>query len=85
MPLKLNEWQTVVFEIMGDEMVGTMNGKSLTGSHPLIASEKHSVMFVCGVEGSVRSLKAWEAEPNPEWAANKAKILAAMKAEAPAK
>lgn len=76
MPLKLDEWQTVVFEILGDEMVGTVNGKSLTGSHPLIASEKHSVMFVCGVEGSVRNLKAWVAEPNPEWPKNKAKILA---------
>lgn len=82
MPLKPDEWQTVVFEIMGDEMVGTVNGKSLTGSHPLIASEKHSVMFVCGVEGSVRNLKAWEAEPNPEWAGSKAKVLAEMKAAA---
>jgi hypothetical protein len=85
LPMKLNEWQTVVFEIMGDEMVGTVNGKSLTGNHPLIASEKRSVMFVCGVEGSFRNLKAWEAEPNPEWAKNKAKILAEMKAAAPTK
>jgi hypothetical protein len=39
-PIPLGEWQKVVFEIMGDEMVGTLNGKRLTGQHPLIASGK---------------------------------------------
>jgi hypothetical protein len=77
-PLKLGEWQTVIFEILGDEMVGAVNGRSLTGQHPLIASEKHSVMFVSGVEGSVRNFKVWEALPNPEWAKNKQAILAAQ-------
>jgi hypothetical protein len=73
-PLNLDEWHKVLFEIEGDEMVVTVDGRSLTGTHPLIASDKHSVMFVCGVEGSVRNLKVWEALPNPEWAKNKAKI-----------
>lgn len=76
LPVKLGEWVTVVFEILGDEMVGTLNGKSATGRHPLIASEKHSVMFVSGVEGGVRNFRVWEAEPNPEWPANKAKLAA---------
>lgn len=76
-PLKLNEWHKVLFEIKGNEMVGTVDGQSLTGSHPLIASEKHSVMFVMGVEGSVRNLKAWEALPNTEWRTNKAKLATA--------
>jgi len=70
-PIKLGEWQKVTFEILGDEMVATLNGKSLTGQHPLIASEKHSVMFVAGTEGSVRNLKVWEALPNPDWEKNK--------------
>lgn len=78
MPLKLNEWHKVLFEIRGNEMAGSVDGQSLTGSHPLIASEKHSVMFVMGVEGSVRNLKAWEALPNAQWEANKAKLLAAQ-------
>ncbi len=76
MPLKLNEWHKVLFEIKGDEMVGTVDGQSLTGSHPLIKEAKHSVMFVMGVEGSVRNFKAWEALPNPEWEKNKAKLAA---------
>jgi hypothetical protein len=61
-PVKLGEWQKVVFEICGDEMVGTVNGQSLRGRHPLIASGKKSIMFVAGVEGSVRNLRVWEAE-----------------------
>jgi len=70
-PVKLGEWQKVTFEILGDEMVGTLNGRSLTGQHPLIGSEKRSVMFVSGVEGAVRHLRIWEALPNPDWAKNK--------------
>lgn len=73
-PLKLDEWHTVVFEILGEEMVGTVDGHSLTGTHPLIGTEKHSLMFVMGVEGSVRNLKVWEALPSPEWPARRAKL-----------
>jgi hypothetical protein len=60
-PIKLGEWQKVVFEILGEEMTVTVNGQSLAGRHPLIASGKKSIMFVAGVEGSVRGLKVWEA------------------------
>ncbi len=73
-PLKLGEWHTVVFEILGEEMVGTVDGISLTGTHQLIGTEKCSVMFVAGVEGSVRNFKVWEALPNPDWGTNKAKL-----------
>lgn len=73
-PLKLDEWHTVVFEVLGEEMVGTVDGKSLTGSHPLIGTDKHSLMFVMGVEGSVRNLKVWEATANPQWSQNKVKL-----------
>ena len=83
-PIKLGEWHQVVFEILGDEMVATIDGQSLTGRHPLIASEKHSVMFVAGVEGSVRNFKVWTAEPNPAWAKNKEAVLAAQGQTGPA-
>lgn len=73
-PIALGEWQTVVFEILGDEMVGTLNGQSLTGQHPLIASEKKSIMFVSQGEGSARGLRVWQALPNPEWKKNKAAL-----------
>ena len=80
MPLKLGEWHTVVFEILGTEMVGTVDGQSMTGTHPLIGTDKHSIMFVNGVEGSVRDFKVWEAQPNPEWPAQKAKLIATQAA-----
>jgi len=37
------------------------------------------MMFVAGVEGSVRDLKIWTAEPNPDWAKNKAKLVSDSK------
>ena len=85
MPLKINEWHKVLFEIKGNEMVGTIDGQSLTGSHQLITESKHSVMFVMGVQGSVRNFKAWEALPNPEWEKNKAKLTAASPPKGAAK
>ncbi|HYF38016.1 MAG TPA: hypothetical protein VD994_22125, partial [Prosthecobacter sp.] len=78
-PLKLGEWHQVVFEILGDEMVGTVDGQSLTGRHPLIASDKHSIMFVMGVEGSARNLKVWEALPKKEWEKTRAELTAKAK------
>jgi len=62
-PVKLGEWQTVLVEIKGDKMVATLNGKSVTGTHPRIGHEKHCIMFVAGVEGSVRHFRVWEALP----------------------
>jgi hypothetical protein len=75
--LKLGEWQTIVMEVLGDEMVGTLNGKSLTGQHPLIASDKKSIMFVSGTECSVRNLRIWEATASPDWAKKKEALKAA--------
>lgn len=82
-PIKLGEWQKVTFEILGDEMVGTWNGQSLTGRHPLIGEDKKSIMFVSGVEGSVRHLRVWEALPNPDWAKNKQSLPRPLNEPAP--
>ena len=73
-PLKLDEWHTVVFEILGDEICVTVDGRTLTGSHPLITSAKCSIMFVAGVQSRVRNFRVWEAQPNPAWKENKAKL-----------
>jgi hypothetical protein len=76
-PVPLDEWQTVVFEILGEEMVGTLNGRSLSGTHPLIGTAKKSIMFVSGVETSVRNLRIWEALPNAGWPKNREALKAA--------
>ena len=78
-PVKLNEWHTVVLEIKGDEVVGTLDGKSTTLSNPLISVAKHSIMLGAGTEASFRHLRVWEALPNPDWAAAKAALQAASK------
>lgn len=73
-PIKLGEWNTVVFEVLGDELTVTVNGKTLTGRHPLIGTAKHSVMFVTGAEGSMRNLRIWEAAAKPDWPQKRAEI-----------
>ncbi|WP_395748981.1 hypothetical protein [Prosthecobacter sp.] len=77
--VKLNEWHTVVLEIKGDEVVGTLDGKSTTLSNPLIGVAKHSIMLGASTEASFRHLRVWEALPNPEWAAAKATLQTAPK------
>ena len=78
-PIKLNEWHTVVLEIQGDEVVGTLDGQSITLSNPLIGSAKHSIMLGAGTEASFRRLRVWEALPNAEWEKNKAKLSSLVK------
>jgi len=78
-PVKLNEWHTVVLEIKGDEVVGTLDGKSTILSNPLISIAKHSIMLGAGTEASFRHLRVWEALPNPDWAAANAALQTASK------
>ena len=66
-PVKLGEWRTVVLEIFGDELVATVEGKSVTLKSPLIGAAKHSIMLGVGTEASFRRLRVWEALPNPAW------------------
>jgi CubicO group peptidase (beta-lactamase class C family) len=77
--IKLNEWHTVVLEIRGNEVVGTLDNKSTTTSNPLIGTDKHSIMLGVGTEASFRNLRVWEALPNPDWPKNKQMLLAASK------
>ena len=78
-PIKLNEWHTVVLEIQGDEVVGTLDGQSITLSNPLIGNAKHSIMLGAGTEASFRRLRVWEALPKADWEKNKVKLTAAAK------
>jgi len=75
--VNLGEWHTIVLEIKGEECVGSLDGKSITFSDPLIGTDKHSIMLIAGTEGSFRNLRMWEALPNPDWPKNKEAILSA--------
>lgn len=83
-PVALGEWHRVVFEILGEEITATVDGHTLTGTHPLIGKDKRSIMFTIGTEGDVRNFKVWEALPNAGWPERKA-ALANLPATAPAK
>src|SRR5262249_53996485 len=64
--IKLGEWHTVVVEIKGEEFVGSVDGKSVTFSNPLVGVAKHSVMLGVATEASFRNFRMWEALPNPD-------------------
>ena len=73
-PDKLNEWRTVVLEIYGDELVATLDGRSITLKSPHLAVPKHSIMLGAGTEASFRRLRVWEALPNDQWEQNRAAL-----------
>lgn len=77
-PSKLGEWHTVVLEILGDELVASTEGKSVTLRSPLVGVGKHSIMLGVGTEASFRNLRVWEALPNSEWDANRRALLGAQ-------
>jgi hypothetical protein len=81
-PVKLGEWHTAVLEIKGEELVATVDGKSVTVNSPLLAADKHSVMLGVATEASFRNFRVWEALPNPAWEKNKQAITAAVPAPA---
>ncbi len=79
-PMKPGEWHTVVIEFMGEEMVTTMDGKTIAGTHPVLGKEKANFGFTVASEsGSYRNLRVWEAKPNPAWEQSKKQISAPKK------
>jgi hypothetical protein len=80
LPLAPGTWHTVLIEIKGEEMVATIDGKSSSGSDPLIATPKANFGFTVSGDGaSFRHLRVWEARPNPNWPQNKKLISAATR------
>jgi hypothetical protein len=78
--VKLNEWHTVVLEIKGEELVATLDDKSVTLSSPLLGADKHSVMLGAGTQASFRNLRIWEALPNADWPKHKQALAAQIQA-----
>jgi hypothetical protein len=73
-PMKLGEWHTALLEVKGDELVASMDGKSVTLQRPLVGADKQSIMLGAATEASFRRLRVWEALANAEWEKNKVKI-----------
>lgn len=69
LPIRRGEWKTVLVEIQGDELVATVDGRSVAGSDPLLRTLKATIAFgVSGTSASFRHLRIWEAKPHPAWA-----------------
>src|SRR5262249_32301754 len=81
-PIKPGEWHTVVVEILGKEMLASIDGKEVAfGAHPDIDATKANFgLTVAGESVSFKKLRVWEARPNKDWEATKAKLLQSRKA-----
>ena len=82
-PIKPGEWHTVVVEILGNEMLASLDGDKIGfGSHEVISREKANFGFTIGGGGvALKSLRVWEATPNKSWAETKAKLASAAPAK----
>ncbi len=80
-PIAAGEWHTLVVEILGKEMLASLDGQKVGfGEHEMIAEAKANLGFtVAGQSASFKDLRVWEALPNKDWAANKAKLAASSR------
>jgi hypothetical protein len=60
--INAGEWKTLLVEIKGQRMAATIDGQTVSGSHPLIGEEKAFFDFlVSGESARFRNLRMWEA------------------------
>src|SRR5262249_1188197 len=78
-PIKPGDRHTIVLEMMGKEMLGSLDGEQVAfGEHPSIDVPKNNFgLTVAGESVSFKNLRVWEAVPNKSWETTKAKLLAA--------
>jgi hypothetical protein len=75
-PIAAGQWHTLVVEVLGPEMLASVDGKLVAfGSHPSIDVAKSNVGLTCAGESvSFKQLSVWEAKPNPGWASTKVEL-----------
>lgn len=75
-PIKAGEWHTLVVELLGKEMLASLDGDKVGfGEHDVIAGPKANFGFtVSGQSMSFKNLRMWEALPNKNWAETKATL-----------
>lgn len=76
-PIAPGVWHTLLIEVHGPEMLATLDGKTTAhGSHNSIAVVKSNIgLTVAGESVSFKDMQIWEAQPNSDWEAAKAKLL----------
>jgi hypothetical protein len=78
-PIKAGEWHMIVIEILGKEMLASLDGKEVAfGAHDSIDVAKSNFgLTVAGESVSFKNLRVWEALPNKNWESTKAKLVRA--------
>lgn len=57
-------WKAVRVEIVGEKMTTTIDGRTVAGTHPLLAAEKSTIEFVvAGNTASFRNVRMWVPAP----------------------
>lgn len=81
MPIEPGQWHTVIVEIVGKEMLATLDGKEVLFGERDDIDQPKTMLILEAAAGSVwfKDLRVWEAQPNPNWAATKAKLIQARK------
>ena len=76
-PIAAGKWHTVVVEVLGGEMVASVDGQIVAyGSHASIDVPKKDIgLTVAGESASFKDLQVWEAKPNSSWETTKASLL----------
>jgi hypothetical protein len=77
--LRPGTWHTLVFEVQGPDVLASVDDSAVAfGAHPAIEVDKASfAISVSGVSASIKNLRVWEATPNKNWEATRAKLRAA--------
>jgi len=78
----LSQWHTIRVEIVGDEMLMSIDGKpaGYLKSPGLDHPAKNSIGFEVGGKSSlVKGMKIWEASPSADWAARRDAVVAALR------
>jgi hypothetical protein len=72
-------WHTLVVELVGKEMVATLDGKHTAfGGHDALAADKANVgLTVAGESAAFKDFRVWDATPKTDWDATRAKLSAA--------
>ena len=79
--LDLSKWHTVRVEIVGDEMLVSLDGKpaAYLKSEGINHATKNAIGFeVGGKSVEVKEMKVWEATASGDWAGHRAAIIASL-------
>ena len=75
-PITPGQWHTIVVEVLGPELVASVDGKLVAfGAHESINVAKSNIgLTVAGDSASFKDLRVWDAKPNSAWEATKAAL-----------